>query len=166
MKFSRLVSLMYILLYSPAFSQSAGSNNSKQGNVPSKYDRNAITVLILDNNSEHVQDLKNATNGIIVPDKFDNNLIQSRYIKAASINNDIKNALITQSVPNDILSKWFARKENGEFDMAIVHERGMYNATDDEVVKASASKIGIAKLKDAGESLITGSIFYCLNFMI
>ena len=47
--------------------------------------------------------------------------------------------------------------------MSIVHDRGMYNASDDEVKRASGSKIGLAMLKDAGEILINHSYIVVLE---
>jgi len=153
-----------ILFNFGGFAQDTKTEGAKTNEVAAKYNRIAITPIILDNNTEYIQDLKNATSGIIVPSKFDDNLIQKRYVSAGSNNAAIVNSLIKQGIPNDILSKWFSRKENGEFDMSVIHQRGMYNATDDEVIKASASKIGIARLKDAGESLINGSYILVLEF--
>jgi hypothetical protein len=159
------ISIIFIILFkSFVFSQNVTTDGTKTGKVTAEYDRNAITVMVLDNNTEFIGDLINATTGIIVPTKFDDNLLQKRIIKANSKDAEINRTLITQGIPNDILSKWFARKENGGFDMSVVHERGMYNATDDEVVKASASKVGLAKLKDAGESLINRSYILVLEF--
>lgn len=153
-----------ILINFWGLSQDSTTTGSKTSEIATKYNRIAITAIILDNNSEYIQDLKNATSGIIVPAKFDDNLLQKRYLSSASNNSAINKSLITQGIPNDILSKWFLRKESGEFDMSVIHQRGMYNATDDEVVKASASKIGLAKLKDAGESLINNSYVMVLEF--
>ncbi|MFA6400381.1 MAG: hypothetical protein WCX31_01970 [Salinivirgaceae bacterium] len=154
----------FILINFWGFSQDVSTNGSKTSEIATKYNRIAITAMILDNNTDYIQDLKNATSGIIVPSKFDDNLLQKRYLSSASNNSAINKSLITQGIPNDILSKWFSHKESGEFDMSVIHQRGMYNATDDEVVKASASKIGLAKLKDAGESLINNSYVMVLEF--
>jgi hypothetical protein len=162
-KFSILM-MTIIISQTWLLAQNVEQMASKQGTVTSQYDRNALTILILDNNGQYMADLKPASSAIQVPDKFDNNTLDTRYFMARSNTPDIQKALVEGFIPNNILAKWFSRKENGEFDMAIIYERGMYNATDDEVRKASATKIGLAKLKDAGESLIAHSYILVLEF--
>ncbi|MFA6403141.1 MAG: hypothetical protein WCX31_16185 [Salinivirgaceae bacterium] len=165
MRYSIFSLTAFLVLFSfCGFTQNVENNGAKSKAVPSEYDRNAITVILLDNSTQHMQDLKNAASGIVVPSKFDDNLIETRILIADTNAKDISKALVQYGIPNKILAKWFSRKENGEFDMSVIHERGMYNATDDEVVRASASKIGLAKLKDAGESLINHSYILVLEF--
>ena len=133
--------------------------------VVSEYNRNALTVMLLNNHNKYMKDLEQAASGIIIPDKFDDNLLPKRIIETKSINEKaIQSTLVNEKIPNDILSKWFARDESGKFNMEVIHDRGLYNATDDEVRKASGSKLGIAKLKDAGEILIDHSYIMVLEF--
>jgi hypothetical protein len=160
--FSILAALLFLVLN--AYTQNVESQASKVDKVGASYNRNAVTVLVLDNNNKYIDNLKKAATGVIIPSKYDNNLLETRYIAANPNSKSIEQALSKQKLPNEILSKWFSRQPSGQFDMSVIYERGMYNATDDEVKKASASKIGMAKLKDAGEILISHSYILVLEF--
>ncbi len=157
--------ILLFLIQAFGYSQNDSGITSNSVKAISEYNRNAITVLILENTSKYNNDLKKASNFINIPDKFDDNTLSIRtmkvYDKDAAV---IKQELLHNKIPNEILTKWFSRKENGEFDMSVIYDRGMYNATDDEVIKASSSKIGIAKLKDAGEALIDHSYILVLDY--
>jgi hypothetical protein len=158
------IGLMTILLFNFGLNAQVVQEEEKSNELVTDYDRNAITAIVLENKSGYMLDIRNASSGIIVPDKFDNNLLDTRLLSTASNSASIKQALIQNKVPNNILAKWFARNESGEFNMDVVHDRGMYNATDDEVRQASGSKVGIARLKDAGETLINHSYILVLEF--
>ncbi|HCC28787.1 MAG TPA: hypothetical protein DEQ03_01785 [Marinilabiliales bacterium] len=163
-KFTCIITALVFMSGFMGYSQNAETAGAKSSPVTSEYDRNAITPIVLENNSEFMNDIRNATAGFIIPSKFDDNLINTRYFGSKSNNQEVRKTLSAQGIPNQILAKWFSRKENGEFDMTIIHDRGMYNATDDEVRRASGSKVGLAKLKDAGTTLINHSYILVLEY--
>jgi len=130
----------------------------------SEYNRSGLTVLILDNHNNNIRDLSQASAGIIIPDKFDNNLLSQRTIKSTeNTSESIRNAIINQKVPNEIISKLFLRSKDGRFNVDRIHKRGLYNATDDDLKIASSSKKGISMLKDAGEKLLANSYIMILE---
>lgn len=142
-----------------------GLFGQSEQSVPAEYSRNAMSVLVLDKTSKFNNDLIGASGGIVMPDKFDDNNLEKRSISAAPTSSSILSQLHNEKLVNAILAKWFSRDSiTGAFNMSVIHERGLYNATDDEVIRASASKIGMANLKDAGESLIQRSYVLVLDF--
>lgn len=154
--------ILVTLLLPVLFVKAQDTESSKV--VPQKYDRVALTSIVLEN-SAYNDDIVPAANHFIIPSKFDDNLVETRSIKSEETSESIANEMINSKIANQIVAKWFSRNpETGQFDMSVIHERGMYNATDDEVIRASASKIGLAKLKDAGESLIDNSYIVVLRF--
>jgi len=160
-----IITVLIIGIATYSFAQNSQEEGAKIEGVATTYDRIALTTIILENNSRYINDLKEASSGVLIPSKFDDNLIGTRYITAKKNQKEIRQALINNNVPNDIIAKWFARDdETGRLDMTVVHKRGMYNATDDEVKRASGSKLGLAKLKDAGELLINHSYILILAF--
>ena len=160
-----VVSLLFVLV---AFSQSAlGQAVVTETDYLREYDRNSLTVLMLDYNGSHNNYgscLRQAMYKLTVPSKFDNNMLSTRVVSSADNSDNIRQALESTRIPNDIFSKWFSRGADGRFDMSVIHERGLYNATDADVLEASASKVGLAKLQDAGESLIGRSFVMVLSF--
>jgi hypothetical protein len=150
--------LFLILFISQSvFAQKTVPESLKQGLVPSRYNRNALTVIILDNNGSYILDIKNAIPTIVIPEKYDNNTVKTTFFKAESNSNEILNGINNSKLGNQILAKWFSRSATGEFDMTLIAQRGMYNATADDMIKASATKLGMAKIQDAGRSLVENS---------
>ena len=128
-----------------------------------EYNRNSLTILLVEG-GKYSSELKNAMNTVVVPEKFDNNMLDKRILPEMSSSEAVRKQLETMKVPNDIFSKWFSRSDDGKFDMSVVYNRGLYNASDADVIRASAAKLGMAKLKDAGEKLINQSYVLVLSF--
>jgi FtsZ-binding cell division protein ZapB len=131
--------------------------------VPSTYDRSSLTVLYIDFASgNHWSTVVPKIDSIVFSDKFDNNNIDSRLLKASfdrssaafnmkeAILKDLKNA----NVARNIIAKWYNRKADGSMNMELVHKRGRFNATDGDFLKANTSKRGNAALEDYGNRLV------------
>ena len=69
---------------------------------------------------------------------------------------------VLSAIARDIVAKWFNRSSKGGFNMNLIKERGFYDASALDVVKAQASKRGLDLLADAGEELI-GKTFVLIN---
>lgn len=151
-----------VLLFSMqnVYSQQVESIGAKVGEN-SDYSRNSLTVLYLDNGVNFHSNIAKAMNTVVIPDKFDNNMLDNRVLTGAA---DLKSIMSNKHIANEILAKWFSRKADGSFDMSVVHERGLYNATDADVIAASASKLGLSKLQDAGENLVAHSYILVLSY--
>ena len=128
------------------FAQDGTSANGQM----KEYNRNSLTILLVEG-GKYSSELKNAMNTVVVPEKFDNNMLDKRILPEMSNSEAVRKQLETMKVPNEIFSKWFSRSDDGKFDMSVVYNRGLYNASDADVIRASAAKLGMAKLKDAGE---------------
>lgn len=161
---SLLIAIVFLFtLYS--YSQNNSTESVKSINIPSEYNRNALSVMILQTNNKYSSEFISASGNVNISDKFDDNSIEMHTINAKPNLNSIQQKLINEKVVNQIISKWFSRDTTtGIFNMSVIHERGMYNATDDEVLKASMSKVGLSSLKDAGESLINRSYVIVMEF--
>jgi len=132
--------------------------------VPEQYNRSALTYMLLDNGGKYSSDLKQAIEKVNIPEKFDDNNLSTRYFSSSESPKTIKSTIINNHYPNDIVAKWFDRKDDGTLDMTIIHKRGQYNATDQDALKAQASKLGMAKLKDAGQALVNNSHILVLSY--
>ncbi len=66
----------------------------------------------------------------------------------------LKHYLEDNRIGNKMVAKWFNRQENGMFNLDYVHECGMYDASDQDVLMSTAAKRGEAVLKDAGQNLV------------
>jgi hypothetical protein len=62
------------------------------------------------------------------------------------------------------LSAWFNRKADGTMDMDLVHFRGEYNATDEALHTAAATKRGREELRNMGEALIANTYIMLCDY--
>ncbi len=128
-----------------------------------EYNRNSLTIMLVEG-GKYGSELKEAISHVVVPEKFDDNMLDNRLLHPSDNSDILRQQLEISHTPNQIFAKWFSRADDGKFNMSVIHERGLYNATDADVVAASASKRGLAKLQDAGEKLISHSYVMVLAF--
>lgn len=177
-----LVFLFFLSTISLFAQQAVDAGKKVKSNQPStEYDRISLTYLLLDYNQGPYNDLiKQAFTSVKVTDKFDDNSTSHRFVpspfaREEAVNaflfnprtgNDITNklgdVLKNQRFTNDVVAKWFSRKDDGSFGVELMQQRGLYNASDADVKAANASKLGTARLMDAGEKLLNNS--YILVF--
>lgn len=142
-----------------AFSQDGTSANGQM----TEYNRNSLTIMLVEG-GKYSSELQAAINHVVVPEKFDNNMLDNRIMPDSKSSDEVGKRLEAMKVPNGIISKWFSRADDGKFNMSVIHDRGLYNATDADVLAASASKRGLSKLQDAGEKLISHSYVMVLAY--
>ena len=136
---------------------------SSESSYMKEYNRNSLTMFLVEG-GRYSSELKSAMSSVVVPEKFDDNMLSKRILPPLSSSDAVKVKLESMNVPKEIFEKWFSRNSDGRFSMSVIHERGLYNATDADVLEASASKLGLAKLQDAGEKLIRQSYVMVICF--
>ncbi len=139
--------------------QNTGVMQKSDKSLPGRYNRNSLTVVLIDKSQDYRDDLVLAIDSVKVPDKFDDNMVKVRKINY----NDVQ-TLLSSKVTNQVVAKWFERANDGSFDIGMLQKRGLYNATDDDVLKAQATKRGNAALEDAGEKLLNNSYIMVLEY--
>ncbi len=143
-----------------------------------KYRRSSMySILVRHPDKEFGKDIDSVFRTMPLPDKFDDHNLKVRAINAGvhqKSNNteeeNIRSSIETFIVKNDIakrlVSKWFNRKEgrgkDGTFDMNLIIERGLYDASYFDVQLANMSIRGQSLLADAGEELI-GNTYVLFN---
>ena len=169
--------------------------NSKEKNDDldriADYRRSSLTILFLNfkDKDPYSNELEKAFNEINIPEKFNNNQIDVKYIipnfemrtdncaelkiKDQQIldkfdiekSKKILELLQKEKVASKIMAKWFNKTPDGKFDMNLVYERGLYNATDAEYNDAKYTHRGITtELKDAGQRLVDKSYVLVIDF--
>lgn len=136
-----------------------------------KYRRSSLHTMIMEDDKLPKKDIiLNTFLNAEFPDKYNDHTIGeksfnvSKYLVLADTNSKkiteedyipaINKYFEEAKVANKIVAKWFNRKENGAFDMNLIQERGMYDASAQDVQIASSSSRGDAALADAGEELL------------
>jgi hypothetical protein len=104
-----------------------------------------------------------------MPDKFNDHRLSLRIINAPDskesedMETDLEKFFDKNQIAKRMVSKWFNRdKETGAFDISLIAERGLYNASQNDIALAMNSIRGQAILSDAGEQLIP-STFVLVN---
>lgn len=147
--------------------------------VSTNYDRNSLTVLMLDASDPYSARLGKLMDSLQIPEKYFNNSLNVSSIpiqvdRAKIAETDsyrkmvpkelVAEALKQSKVANLAVARWFDRAEDGSFGVKTLAERGVYNATDNDMLVASASKRGTAGLMDMGMGLVDKSYFIILDF--
>lgn len=133
---------------------------NSRDNPTKKYLRPSLTVLFLNRGDERSKRMEKIVAAYPVPGKFNDHNVEVRSINE---NPDIPNftkkleTTLTQNLSREIVAKWFDRNSKGEFDMNLIGERGLYDASDADVIKAKSSERKMSLLKDAGEDLLDRS---------
>jgi hypothetical protein len=89
-----------------------------------------------------------------------NNLKDKSYDDKKVLLNDY---LLKNNIGREMVSKWFSRQENGMFNLNYIHECGMYDASDQDVLMSAAAKRGEAIMKDAGQNLVNKTFVMILS---
>ncbi len=159
--------------------QSQNTNQVKKRGPADSYSRSSFSYLLVDfENERYAQRLRQELNKAIVPKKFDYNDIPTKHIKApylraSSERRDLsameKGRLISDALKHNeyaqkIMRYWWQVQEDGSYSIDLIQKRGLYNATDVDVNLVDASKVGRARLADAGVNLIGKSYVLVLDY--
>lgn len=137
--------------------------------VSDVYDRNGLTVIVINRGDQYDENSVNFVNKLIIDDKFDANLIgtktlflekdRTQPLTAAEVDSLVRNS----GVSKEILGCIYNRKADGSMDDELVRYRGHYNANDQDVINAAAAKVAEQHLT-WGESLVNSSYILVLDF--
>lgn len=161
---------LFIALLFVVLQTSFGQN--KNAVLSSTYERSSLTLILIDKPGyDYTLKLRDLFTKVEVPDKyFENKIVMKSIIVpisagSASIDaNTIREVLNRRKTGNMIISYWYARQADGTMSADRFFERGMYNATDADVLKAKGTKRGVEALKDYGDKLISKSYVVVLDY--
>lgn len=161
-----LIGIILLSILPVAFGQ------NKKAPVSSTYDRSSLSVVLIDHPEiPYSSKLKDGIAKIVIPDKYFENKISTPSVTApyaagfiGPVNNSIADALNTAKTGNQIISYWYARQADGTMSADRFLERGMYNASDADVLNAKGTKRGVEALKDYGDKLISKSFAVAIDY--
>lgn len=148
-----------------------------------KYRRSSLhTMIIEDAKLPKIDLILKTFNEAPVPDKYNDHTIKNKLITIASADTsveakgieatkskkekkaedkdmspEINHFFAENKVANKMMAKWFNRSLKGGFNMNLIGERGIYDASAQDVAAANSTERGEAMLADAGEELIGNS---------
>jgi len=142
--------------------------------IPEAYDRSSISwVLVYNSGDSYTYRIKESYENITHTDKFFLNPLEEdvfefkvgRSSEDSRISADvIDNRLKEKNISQQIISHWYNRTDEGFMDMERIHERGMVNATDADVIREQSTTRGNWALMDYGNRLIDRSYVVAIDF--
>lgn len=127
--------------------------------------RNSITVLFV-NYSSGDPILPSVYKNYHMPERFDINDIGSRFLdipvpisQSSAVGGMIEDEVYEQRIPNKILRSVLVNENLGYMTTETLEERGLYSATDADVIAAKNAARGLSVLKDAGAGLLNNIYF-------
>lgn len=151
---------------------------SLQSFAQSSYDRVGLTILHTNYSDGYSSKIDDIYNSYVVNARYDNTVIPTKSINMEGsrlfYKNDLQGKrdyyantneatitekLISQKIGQQIIASLFNRNSDGIMNFSTIHQRGQYNATDEEYNMSAATKRGVEALKEAGEKLIANSYF-------
>jgi len=144
----------------------------KSSTLSDTYDRSSLTLILLDHpEAVNTSKLTNGIGDVRIPDKYFDNPVEPKSYKApyvidypGVVTGNIKDLLNQERIGNKVISYWYSRQSDGTMSADRFLERGMYNATDADVLKAKGTKRGVEALKDYGDKLISKSFIVAMDY--
>lgn len=153
--------ILYSILFFNVITISFAQDSKSEFEV--KYRRSSLYSVMVDQPTlPYAGEIKKNFENSPIPDKFNNHNLSKRIYDLGELPTDGSDSPILSAIARDIVAKWFNRSSKGGFNMNLIKERGFYDASALDVVKAQASKRGLDLLADAGEELI-GKTFVLIN---
>lgn len=143
-------------------------------------DRNSLSIILLDYADSYREPIHQVFDLLRLDDRYDINHIPTRYIivkgqrsytdkegntVAPDRMQQIMDFLNTENTGLEIISYLFNRNpQNGQLSLERLFQRGIYNATDENVLESLATKRGDADLQEAGFRLIDRSYILVYDY--
>lgn len=135
------------------------------------YNRSSLYIIpLLHPGTGMYEEIYNTAIHLEIPDRYNDHSLSMRML-ADNVSNPkpkdqierLKTFLDKNQIAKRMVARWFCRdKQTGTFSMDLVAERGLYNASAEEIRTAMQTVRGKALLADAGEQLI-GQTFVIFN---
>ena len=126
--------------------------------------RVSLGLLWAKNDSKFQSEVGKSFYKLKVSDKFNAHNTNKREIFVSPSIQAVDKTIKKEKIANELLAKWFNRKENGEFDTKLLEERGLYSASDAEMLQANASQRGLANLDAKALNLV--DLTYLMVFSV
>ena len=149
---------------------SLGAQEKIRKVVTSDYNRNSISMVTLQRGDSHDSETTSAVKSFSPSAKFDINGIRTQTLRLrkdreeAATQQEVDEAVAATPFAREILACIFNRDANGMMDDKTVLYRGNYDAKDQDVINARASRVGEDALGDMGYALLKGCYIILTDF--
>ncbi|MFS4456355.1 hypothetical protein [Maribacter sp. 2304DJ31-5] len=120
-----------------------------------------LTLMVETPKKEKLSVIKSIFQQIPIPEKFNDHSLDISFIPLAYETKDQSRIILKKlkeaQIAKKMVAKWFNRTKKGAFNLNLVKDRGLYNASSLDIHIAKNTLRGNAMLEDAGEHLISNS---------
>ena len=153
----------------------AGISAGAQEKIPSKvvtsdYNRNSVSLVAIQRGDSNDSETSSAVSSYNLSGKFDINNITTKTLRIRKSRteslsqSEADEAVAATPFARQILASIFNRQGDGTMDDKTVRYRGNYDAKDQDVINARASRVGVDALGDLGHALVKGSYIVLTDF--
>ena len=138
--------------------------------VTSNYNRNSVSMVCVQRGDSYDSQVSSAVRSFSLGDKYDINNITTKSVRLDKVRSESAYQTEIDGIVNrvgfarEILASIFNRDSNGMMDDKTVRYRGNYDAKDQDVINARASRVGTEALGDLGHGLVSGSYIVLTDF--
>ncbi|MDR1097317.1 MAG: hypothetical protein LBL57_04210, partial [Tannerella sp.] len=151
--------ILFAILTSSIAQQAENTAVTKKSDPLKEYMRPSLTTIYIDRGEPLSERIIKGAIEKGIPGKFNDNSIEQNVLSVGSdrrFTAEEMRVLLEAEISREVMRCWFPvfDEEKGEFSTHVIAERGMYNATDAEVIAANASNLKEELLKTKGLDLI------------
>lgn len=131
--------------------------------VTSDYNRNSLSMIAITRGDSYDSQVSSVVSRFNPGEKFDINSIPTKSLRInktrseSVFQSEVDAVVADAGLPKEILAFIFNRDAQGLMNDKLVRYRGNYDAKDQDVINARASRVGTDALGDLGHGLVSGS---------
>lgn len=163
-KFTQINLCLVFILFLGGISTPVVFGQQNPQKTVSEYSRPSVTMFFATSPGDYnSQKAAESAEKITLSEKyFDHNLNEISLSLSQNFNSlkyeekkiALKKQLEKEGIGRKMVAKWFSRQADGMFGLDYIHQCGLYNASDQDVLMSGAAKRGEAVLLDAGQNLV------------
>lgn len=135
---------------------SGGGNTVRE--KEEKYRRSSLCLVFLTHKGrKYAQEMEYVLTHMPMPDRYNDHSVMTRVISVSGRQTKKKIIRMMQDkdVARQLVARWFNRDSStGEMNMNLIHERGGFSASFEDLQRAQVTVRGKAMLSDEGEELL------------
>ncbi len=122
------------------------------------YRRSSLCLILLTHKgTQYANQMEQQFSQIPLPERYNDHNLTVRVfsVYGNQSRKDIDNKLYSNNVAKDLVKKWFNYDPySGTMNMELIHQRGGYNASYEDLLRAENTERGVALLSEEGDELL------------
>lgn len=154
---SRII-LLYLILWSGTSILLAQNRAGSNYGATEEYRRSSLCLILLTHKgTQYATQMEQQFAQIPLPERYNDHNLTVRVfsVNGNQSKSDIEYKLSNNNVAKDLVKKWFNYDPySGTMNMELIHQRGGYNASYEDLQRAENTERGVALLSEEGDELL------------